>query len=355
MSEGEEDQLLAECINMAMPTNSGKKHRMRKSSSDGFLKKRSQLPKPVSSASTSTPKSTYLPVRQGGPQGAFMSPKPSPLVARMHTSYPGPIIPNEDDFYGGGDSPRKFATEGTPLNFSRAESPLSDMSFGTEPDTFGSRPDGAVNPVNPLPQPQLKPATPPRNQTATPPRNQDVERTSASFDDVGSDVSSLSGDCEDLLSEVIEAAMPKTASKTNKRQQMLMDRKAEGSDKKDRNRFQSPNFQNMTRPVAPAQPIPQYNPRMPKPQTYVPSGGIPRLYTAAPPAGQPRQHMPPPMAAPQRPARPSESSDTVRTYAVEGTPINFSRAESPLSNMSDLIQGELKQKKNKKCFKEIKN
>ena len=313
---------------MAMPTNSGKKHRMKKSSSDGFLKKRSQLPKSVSSASTSTPKSSYLPLRQGGHPGAFASPKPSPLVARMHTSYPGPVIPNDDDFYGGGDSPRKFATEGTPLNFSRAESPLSDMSFGTEPD-------GAQNPiVAPLPRPQMKPATPPRNQ--------DVERTSASFDDVGSDVSSLSGDCEDLLSEVIEAAMPKTASKTNKRQQMLMDRKAEGSDKKDKNRFQSPNFQNMTRPVAPAQPIPQYNPRIPVAQTHAPPSGNPRHYTAPPPAAvsHPRQHMPPPtMPAPQRPTRPSESSDTVRTYAVEGTPINFSRAESPLSNMSDLMQG----------------
>lgn len=283
VSEGEED-LLAECISMAMPTASSSKKKMKKSSSDGYIKKRSQLPKPVSSS-----KNSHIPSRLGF-QGARVSPKPSPLAAKMHASYHGPV---DDELYDGMDSPRKFATEGTPLNFSRCESPLSDISFGTEPGMQAKTPNKSMH----------------QNKANSPPKSTEKD----SIDEVNSDVSSISGDCEDLLSEAIEAAMPKSASKPNKRQQMLLDRQAEGSDCKDRERFQSPNFRNHNRPVVPAQPTTHSMP--------------------------PPQQMVKPLS---RPAHGSVSSDTVKTYAVEGTPINFSRAESPLSQMSesDLLDSE---------------
>ena len=282
VSEGEEDLLLAECISMAMPTASSSKKKMKKSSSDGHIKKRSQLPKPISSTNVNSPKVSHLPMRLGQP-GIRMSPKPGPLAAKMHASYQGPVDV-DDDFYGGSDSPRKFMTEGTPLNFSRCESPLSDISFGTEPG--GKTPNKSFH----------------QHKMDSTPKSAEKD----SIDEVNSDVSSVSGDCEDLLSEAIEAAMPKNASKTNKRQQMLIDRKAEGSDSKERQRFQSPNFKNPNRPVASTQALAQ---RMPPPQVVKPLS---------------------------RPTHVSVSSDTVMTYAVEGTPINFSRAESPLSQMSDL-------------------
>ena len=301
VSEGEEELLLAECINMAMPTASSSKKKMKKSSSDGHIKKRSQLPKPVNSANFSTPKSSHLPTRLGHP-GMRVSPKPSPLASKMHASYHGPVVV-DDDFYGGGDSPRKFATEGTPLNFSRCESPLSDISFGTEPGAVGAKTPGkSIS--------HQKPSSPPKS----------AEKES--FEEVHSDVSSLSGNCEDLLSEAIEAAMPKNASKINKRQQMLIDRKAEGSDSKDRQRFQSSNFRNFNRAVD-------------QPQS---SG----------------QKMPPPQAAKPfvKPTHASVSSDTVQTYAVEGTPINFSRAESPLSQMSELEIEHIERENQQRTFKE---
>ncbi len=286
LSEGEEDdKLLAECINMAMPTTSSKK-RMKKSSSDGHIKKRSQLPKPSSSAANnaSTPKTSNFASRIGHPSMRF-SPKPSPIASKMHASFHGPVV-LDDEFHDGTDSPRKFATEDTPREFSRAESPLSDISFGTEP---GKTPKKQQHHLN------------------TPPRSAEKD----SLDDVSSDVSSVSGDCEDLLSEAIEAAMPKTASKSTKRQQMLMDRQAEGSTTKDKHRFDSPNFRAHTRPAAAGQ---DASPRMPPPVQ---------------PVKQKARH-----------SHPSTSSDTVKSYAVEGTPINFSRADSPVSQLSGLVSAE---------------
>ncbi len=275
VSEGEED-LLAECINMAMPTASSKK-KMKKSSSDGFIKKKSQLPKPTSGANASTPKTSNLPTRLGA--GLRMSPKASPIPGKMHASFHEQVV-IDDEFYGGSDSPRKFATEGTPRNFSRCESPLSDISFGTDPGKTPSKPLQKVR---------------------SPPKSAEKD----SCDDIHSDVSSLSGDCEGLLSEAIEAAMPKTASKSTRRQQLLMERKAEGSENQSRLKFQTQNTRGRPATTGAAA-----QSKLPPPQVVKPAAKLPHGST---------------------------SSDTVKMYAVEGTPVNFSRAESPLSLMSDLL------------------
>ena len=273
VSEGEED-MLAACINLAMPNNSKKK--MRRSTSDSHLRKKAGLTKVNnlgpgagggSGMVTSTPTSkSRLPMKV--PNIAHVAPmtpygRASAFSPRMNASYHGHLS-HHDDPFDAPDTPQKFATEGTPLNFSNAGSlggSLSDLSLGDEQQHL--RGDGESEVYH----------TPGR------PSNPACE-----LDDK-SDISSLSEECEDLLSEAIEAAMPKNKSKAKK-----MDRVAEGSDSKLRMRYHIPAFKAKKATVDSQQ-------------------GAPNHRTVSLP------------------------SDTVMNYATEGTPLNFSTANS-LSDLS---------------------
>ena len=298
VSEGEED-MLAACINLAMPNNSRKK--MKRSTSDSFLKKKAGFTKinNLGVVATSTPVGkSRLPSKVSNVATvAPMSPQAGmPFSPRMNASYHGSVSHHED-LFGGSDTPKKFETEGTPLNFSNAGSlggSLSDLSVGYEDkhDDGDGESDAYLRTPNLGAQQKL-------------PTPHSTERPASDADDAKSDVSSLSEDGEDLLSEAIEAAMPK-----NKKEKK-MDRMAEGSDTKAKARFHIPSF----KPKKSA-----FEPQRTSSQSGPPPGTI---------------NLP---------------TDTVRTYATEGTPLNFSTANS----LSDLSCDDptLEEKKERKLLEE---
>ena len=137
VSESEEN-MLAECIEMAMPPSSKKK--MKKSTSDGALK--------TASSASRLPMASHIPHaatvgRNLNKAAASNIPKPASVAspARAGLKLPSQSVPRyPPEFYEGYDSPKNYATEGTPLNFSRATS-LSDLTIddhtgdGQEGDT----------------------------------------------------------------------------------------------------------------------------------------------------------------------------------------------------------------------------
>lgn len=264
VSEGEED-MLAQCISMAMPNNSRKKSK-RKTSTESPVKKNtsSGIPKMNNQfSSTPTKSASKLPLKIGT-TGSPRSPahhylKKSTRATSQQSEF------QHDLYIGSGhDTPKMFDTEGTPLNFSNATS-LSDLSFiGEEVHLDG-----------------------PEELEAS-------DNLIIADDDDKSDLSSLGDDCEDLLSEAIQAAMPKNKPKKHRRSGSNMDKEGEGSER---------NQSSMPPPAAPQQKS------KPGPYDHLPSNRI----------AQPACMI----------------SDTMRTYAVEGTPINFSRAASP--GLSDIL------------------
>lgn len=213
-SEGDED-MLAECINMAMPMPS--KAKGKRKSLEKNEKQQIQMPRDM-------PRSPYL---------------------KTYVDLGEPS-----------DTVRQYGTEDTPLNYSRDEE-LSNLSFNSSTGELINLGDLGEN---------------------------------LEVDD-RSDISSIADDgddCEDLLSEAIAAAMPKKIPKPGK----TMDRVAEGAVAKSK------------------APIPRVIHHLQHSETFS---------MAARAVGQ---SLPP-------------QSDSVKTYAEEGTPINFSRATS-LSELSQL-------------------
>ena len=252
-SEDNED-LLAECISLGMPTKSQKK--ITRSSSDNILKRKmhsshtqkSKLPSKI----TESHSSGYL--------SAITRPLPSTMQS-LHRSYHV-----EDDY--GHDMPRCFDTEGTPLNFSTTGS-LSDISLDSatgdcvEHDDIGDKTMTQPAPV-----------------------------TLGDNDVDGNSDFSFSDD-DDLLSEVIEAAMPKSKTTTKKTSQT--EQIAGGAESRTKTSYNQP---------APRNPPPHMSFKQ----------------SADPTARSSDLH---------------DVTDCIKTYAVEGTPLNFSRATS-LSDLTDL-------------------
>ena len=177
VSEGEEE-MIAQCISLAMPANSKKK--MRKSSSENSMKRR--LAYPVTKPGCASSSTGHI----GGVD------RLTPL--RTSTSFPGTGL--EDTFDTGGDSVCKFATEGTPLNFSSAAS-LSDISVDLSDDQDECGLGKATDNV------------PSHSHMSS-------KGNSSQMDDAKSDFSSFSEDNEDLLSEAIQSAMPKSKKASKK-------------------------------------------------------------------------------------------------------------------------------------------
>ncbi len=275
VSEGEEN-LLAECISMAMPTYSAKK-KIKKSSSDGLIKKPGSDTSASGAADKGARKFPGSRIPTSASAGALASknsrlPMPTSSSSRFRN-----LLQNaheeQDDYLGGQDSPRKFATEGTPLNFSRAESPIGepfDLDMSDMDHTM---------------------------QTVVEVMDTKGKQKEHDVSDDRSDVSSLADDDdnEDLLSEAIMSAMPTSGSR-GKWKATDIDRRPEGSDTKDKFRFQSPRQRQPS----------QGHTAVPR----VPSTGVP------PPAK-------PPITAVH-----DANADSVMTFAVEDTPVNFSRTTS---------------------------
>ena len=257
-SEGEDD-ILAECISLAMPTNSKKK--MKRSSSDTHLRRRALFGRMDRSHSQEpvTPQSKWN-------QHSFIQSTP-----KMSASYCGPMGSSSCDYGDAPDTTTSYATEGTPVHISHAGS-LTDLSTAVLDDTEKTLNGSHQN------------------------------NASSGQEDIKSDVSSVSEDCEDLLSEAIEAAMPKSSKKKQ------IDRAAEGSERKDRLRYQSANFPN----------------RRMVPLKYEPVN--------------------------TNLVKPCVNQDSVTTYAEEGTPLEFSRATSfsDLTDPSELVMEESHLKSNEK-------
>ncbi|KAK3578393.1 hypothetical protein CHS0354_025487 [Potamilus streckersoni] len=158
------------------------------------------------------------------------------------------------------DTVKCYATEDTPLTFSQTGS-LSDLSIMT------GMSDNDREPVQNAKSSQMSGSYPP-----PPP------------DDSQSDTSSVLEEGEDLLSEIIQSAMPKGKGKKS------MDRQAEGSEGNDKFRFENPSYKEK------------------KPVVFQPH--------------RTSSHI----------SKNEIDVDTVKVYAVEDTPINFSSATS----LSDL-------------------
>ncbi|XP_025084132.1 adenomatous polyposis coli protein-like isoform X3 [Pomacea canaliculata] len=237
VSEGEED-ILAQCINAAMPVPTSASRKLRKSSSDNTIKKKSNLPKPentqlksrlptkVSSTVAPVLKSSKSPPSKIGKllkPGEYGNKKPSsnacskvsgsnvvakpprpsmPQTKTPQSQHPPEsplnLLPREEDYAA--DTLKTFATEGTPLNFSAAAS-LSDLSMMT-----GSEPVTAI---------KVKPSS------------HDVK--SSVSDDSKSDNSSGCEETEQqLLTEMIQSAMPKSRAA----RKLELERRAEGAEAK---------------------------------------------------------------------------------------------------------------------------
>lgn len=175
-----EENILAEIINKAMPSKSSK--RMNHCFSDGLLKKQV--------LSKNIPEAKQMPVCDSGKNASSPSIGVLPVGAAVHQRAQffchAPEI-NETILYGC-DSPRKYATEDTPLNFSHSGS-LGDLSGNS---------DLASETVIYFEKP------PEHNQTDA--------------DDNNSVVSSLSDsdeDLEQLLSQIIKSAMPQSKKQSS--------------------------------------------------------------------------------------------------------------------------------------------
>ncbi|CAH1252326.1 APC2 [Branchiostoma lanceolatum] len=159
MLDGQAEELLAECINSAMPTKSSRPPRRRQipQPSSGPQKKSSMLPVRAKPAAK-------VPAAQNNQlRGAagIVSPKArlQPHTNRLNTAQPftnntstAPARPFSNE-----DSVRCYKEEGTPLNFSTATS-LSDLTIDS-PDGVSER-GGASNKMNSQPL-QTSSSTPP--------------------------------------------------------------------------------------------------------------------------------------------------------------------------------------------------
>ena len=167
----DDEKKLAECINLGMPPKNKKRSskKMTRSRSDGECLRQPPLSSSatVSAGNTVTASASYT--------------KMDALIKQPDVLVTEPPEPDTYDF----DSPRKFATEDTPLNFSQSGS-LSDLSSVGGGVTMEPREAAASATVTVL------------ETTAPPDDDSDV---SLSDDDVPG------GD--ELLSHLIEAAMPK--------------------------------------------------------------------------------------------------------------------------------------------------
>ena len=299
VSEGEED-ILAQCISAAMPAPTPSSRKLRKSSSDNTIKKKSALPKPEPSGAKSR-----LPTKVTSPVSSTplsKAPKPSPASKSVKAAKPDPVNKKGSASPGGGrqsgsaakpprpaqtkppqnagtrrqpaarqsltdddyaaDTLQTFATEGTPLNFSAATS-LSDLSGVTE----------AVGKV------QSPPSCP------------------KSPEDCKSDTSSLCEETEQqLLNDMIQSAMPKsrTARRLDVERTVVGRRQPSGS--KAAPRTVATKKEDVKR-SAQSQSAVQARPVITMEVPFV-----------------------------------SSAADTTQTYATEGTPNNFSAATS----LSDL-------------------
>ena len=273
------EDMLAECIKQAMPQSKAK-HKNQSSRSDGQQKQKPRqssglpLPQMYASNHSASPIVSRLPTIR--PSAAHVSYQQHPV----HQS-PRQLTPSSRSAYPcSGDVLKAYQTEGTPINFSNAGS-LSDLSSLGCADGAESNTPPRVN------QPDLSPP-----------------RSASSIDDNKSDLSSLSGDCEDLLTEAIEAAMPKSGKKSSK------------NSSKSTSSTATPNVTDGHMSNGN-----QHTQRFVKPK---PAAAV-SLFTD-------NSKMPQPIS------RQDTSNDTYQTYAVEGTPLNFSRATS-LSDITDLHAG----------------
>ena len=175
----DEETLLAECINLAMPSSQAIQ-KMKQSASDGLIKTRTtdvvvkQIGsiKPnlqVSNNYTQSKPVSRIPVNPTAKRSINLN---SSHVGTMKNSSTMPAFASNIEENYGIDSPKKFATEGTPLNFSRTGS-FGDLST---PISLAGSENGV--------------------------RIGDV--------DGDSDISLSDDDNEKLLEEVIAAAMPKS-------------------------------------------------------------------------------------------------------------------------------------------------
>ena len=194
VSEGEED-FLENFIRIAMPTKlpSSKKKKKKSTVDDVTKQKTPMLP---CKTPTAYPK---IPAVESLVGDNRCMPTPTKPVARIQG-----ILMKQEEMLDVCDSPRKFATEGTPLNYSRAES-LSDISMDSNDGTGIDKTMDTVIDVQA--------------------RKRAKAAEKLHYQDDHSDVSSISDD-EDLLCEAIEAAMPKSdkkrksATKTSKKTPM---------------------------------------------------------------------------------------------------------------------------------------
>ncbi|XP_064596590.1 adenomatous polyposis coli protein-like isoform X2 [Liolophura sinensis] len=244
VSEGEED-ILAQCISSAMPNNSSRK--MKKSASDHAIKKKVGFFK-IENLNQNKSRLPTKMINTGKPHPVSPGKLKKLNQLERKAAQPHPAIEGEPD------SVKSYATEGTPLNFSRTGS-LSDLSVCT--DTSDRKP---LDPLETL-----------------------------AHDESKSDNSSLMEDHDDFLTEVIQSAMPKGKSP----RKPPTDRKTEGGENK------GPG----TKGFAPQHPTSVQNVHRDS-ETQSLLGG-----------------------------------DTVTTFAVEGTPINFSTATSLSDLTMDSVEG----------------
>ncbi|XP_071115935.1 adenomatous polyposis coli protein-like isoform X2 [Haliotis cracherodii] len=405
VSEGEED-ILAQCISSAMPVPNNSSRKMRKSSSDNAIKKKSGVPKIDNLGSATKSK---LPTKvtniaaqaSKSPTAVNKLTRKDPKSPAGKLSPPGktvPLTPSKLDDRKTGSRIAQSTTKSSLTSQLAQPAPRSPQTPRGGPNRGPQTPRGPQNnrlqqtpqtggsrSVGPQPRPQLTPNKPPVVPTVSTPHqlqyvsdiqqqstprqtsqldvdsyspdfNSDTVKTyategtplnfsnansvsdlsSLSFDetsmkqspapavedmtsDITSDNSSLCEETEELLvSQVIQAAMPK--SKVARR--LDMDRQAEGAE--DINR----------KPAS--QVIPHIKHSPPSSSSKIPAAQVApnvRQLLGAPAAFQPQRTssvatQPPPQAT----SKPCEAADTVKSYAVEGTPLNFSNATS----LSDL-------------------
>ena len=287
VSDAEAEDMLAQCISSAMPNNSKKKSKSggagaagtSASSAENLPKKKglNRINNFQSPKETNANRNPRLPPKV--PNGAM-----SPRVASPNPHGAAFVMPavNVDDF-AAEDCVNRYATEGTPHNFSTATS-LSDLSL--IPDDEPSEVPGE--------RPQAT------GQSA--------------LDDITSDTSSLCDESEDLLSEAIQSAMPTPKPKKKNpptstavaAPPAAVERLPEGSDAVDQEQLQYQAFK---------KPFPVFLPQR----------------TSSVNSNQ----------------RPSTGSEVPRTYATEDTPVQHLSTATSLSDLTidSTDDGEVKGRK----------
>ena len=268
VSEGEEE-MIAACISMGMPASS--KRRMRKSSSENSMKRRLAY--------------------SSGPSGARIAGMENVTPLRTSTSFHGTGL--QDSFDAGGDSVCRFATEDTPHNFSSATS-LSNMSLDLSDD------ESEVNKGS-------------HNVHGQSHSHTTARGNSLLMDDAKSDFSSFSEDNEDLLSEAIQSAMPK--SKKSSRRSTEHNRSATVHDLSSRRIAPSGNL-DVAGPMFTSDTVKTYSVEdVPKGSAMCSSDG---------------RNMGSRINAEPEPFHPDVPTniDSPRLFAVEGTPMSFSCNDS---------------------------